>query len=53
MRIAVAGGTGHVGSHVTYVARERGHDVVVPRGVEERTSSRAREWQARWSVSTS
>jgi uncharacterized protein YbjT (DUF2867 family) len=29
MRIAVAGGTGHVGSHVADVARERGHDVVV------------------------
>lgn len=29
MRIAVAGGTGVVGSHVVEVARERGHDVVV------------------------
>ena len=29
MRIAVAGGTGVVGRHVSEVARERGHDVVV------------------------
>lgn len=29
MRIAVAGGTGTVGAHVTAVARDRGHDVVV------------------------
>jgi len=29
MRIAVAGGTGHVGKHVVAAARERGHDVVV------------------------
>lgn len=29
MRIAVAGGTGAVGKHVTAVALERGHDVVV------------------------
>lgn len=29
MRIAVAGGTGTVGRHVTDVAREQGHDVVV------------------------
>ncbi|MET0295879.1 MAG: SDR family oxidoreductase [Microbacterium sp.] len=29
MKIAVAGGTGQVGSHVVDIARERGHDVVV------------------------
>jgi uncharacterized protein YbjT (DUF2867 family) len=29
MRIAVAGGTGQVGTHVVAVARERGHEVVV------------------------
>jgi uncharacterized protein YbjT (DUF2867 family) len=29
MRIAVAGGTGEVGTHVVDVARERGHDVIV------------------------
>ena len=29
MRIAVAGGTGTVGTHVVSIARERGHDVVV------------------------
>ncbi len=29
MRIAVAGGTGTVGTHAVEVARERGHDVVV------------------------
>ncbi len=29
MRIAVAGGTGTVGAHVTDIARGRGHDVVV------------------------
>lgn len=29
MKIAVAGGTGQVGSHVVAVARERGHDVIV------------------------
>lgn len=29
MRIAVAGGTGTVGTHVVDVARERGHDVIV------------------------
>ena len=29
MRIAVAGGTGQVGRHVSAAARERGHDVVV------------------------
>ena len=29
MRIAVAGGTGHVGTHVVAAARKRGHDVVV------------------------
>ncbi|MCR2764534.1 SDR family oxidoreductase [Microbacterium sp. zg.B48] len=29
MRIAVAGGTGHVGSHVVSHARARGHDVVL------------------------
>ena len=29
MKIAVAGGTGQVGTHVVTVARERGHDVVV------------------------
>lgn len=29
MKIAVAGGTGAVGTHVVDVARERGHDVVV------------------------
>jgi uncharacterized protein YbjT (DUF2867 family) len=37
MRIAVAGGTGRVGSHVAEIARERGHDVAVltrSRGVD-------------------
>ena len=29
MRIAVAGGTGTVGTHVVSISRERGHDVVV------------------------
>lgn len=29
MRIAVAGGTGRVGTHVVGIARERGHDVAV------------------------
>ena len=29
MRIAIAGGTGTVGTHVVEVARERGHDVIV------------------------
>jgi uncharacterized protein YbjT (DUF2867 family) len=29
MKIAVAGGTGHVGTHVVDVAQQRGHDVVV------------------------
>ena len=29
MKIAVAGGTGQVGTHVVEVARERGHEVVV------------------------
>lgn len=29
MKIAVAGGTGRVGTHVVTVARGRGHDVVV------------------------
>ena len=29
MKIAVAGGTGTVGTHVVDVARERGHEIVV------------------------
>jgi uncharacterized protein YbjT (DUF2867 family) len=40
MKIAVAGGTGVVGSHVVTVARERGHEVVVlsrGKGVDLRT----------------
>ena len=42
MGIAVAGGTGHVGTHVVEVARDAGHDVVVlarSRGVDVRTGA--------------
>lgn len=42
MRIAVAGGTGRVGSHIVEIARERGHDIVVltrSRGVDLLTGS--------------